>query len=136
MNKWLWLMVLLAVLLVGCAGAQTRALVAQESLQDLTLQVALVRAIEATPDPARTAQAVQALAAAGALDIAALPVEQAVRGWLGWDELAASERLLVDALAEALAADLAAAAPGEVPALAARWRGIAQVAAGAVLAAT
>lgn len=133
MNR-LWAMVCLcAALLVGCAGTELRGLAAEEGMQDLALQIALVRAIEATPDPAQTARAVQALTATSALDIAAVPVAQAVRDWLGWEGLPASERLLVDAVAEALAADLAAASPGAVPAVAARWRMIAQAASGAVL---
>lgn len=133
MNKVLAVVVLLAALLVGCAGSQMRGLAEQEPLQDLALQVALVRAMEATPDPVQTAAALQALAAASALGIAQAPVEKAVRDWFGYQGLPASERLLVDAVAEALAADLSAAAPAEVPQVAQRWRGIAGSAAAAVL---
>jgi hypothetical protein len=122
----------LAAWLAACGGSLHQ-LSQDEGMQDLALQIALVRAIEATPDPRATASALTVLANTETPNIAAAPVEAAVREWFSWGDLSASERLLVDAVAEALAADLSAASPAQVPAVAARWRAIARTAAAAVL---
>jgi len=122
-----------ALALGGCAGTRTAALVDDPHTQDMVLEVLIARAIEATAEPARTAHAVQALATADPAALELAPVPDIVRAHLDYAARPASERLLIDRLAAALAADVAHAIGPERMAALARWRRVAVAASAAVL---
>ena len=117
----LW--VLCAAVARGGCGGHLHRLAGDPGVQDLTAQVAVARALEAGADPQADARALLAALDAPALSPAGL------RAALGYDTRPASEQILLDAVLEAAAQDLAAALPQAEPAVLARWRAAARSAA-------
>jgi hypothetical protein len=101
-------------LAAGCAG--TQATIANDSLQTIAAEVAIARVIEQTSNPRRTAIAILELSAraSNAEDMPEDPmlILSAIHDQLDYASRPASERLLIDALAESIAQDFAATVPG------------------------
>jgi hypothetical protein len=103
-------------------------------MQSAAVTVLVARAIERTSDPQASARAVLTFAEVTAVGVDPAVIDSAVRAHLGYADRPASERVLIDAVAQALAADLAAVSAEYVPATAERWRVAVATAARAVLA--